>query len=85
MVSLPGSELGNVLLSTIQEVCLPVHVLSAEEVECHQFVPCLNGEVFDHQRLHEAVWVRLVIVGFSEPRHCVVSRQTICLPKHAVL
>ena len=85
MVSLPSFELGNVLLSTIQEVRLPVHVLSAEEVECHQFVPCSNEEVLDHQRLHEAIRVRLAIVGFGEPRHCAVSRQTIYLPKHAVL
>ena len=59
----PGFELGNVLPSTIREVCLLVHVLNLEEAECHQFVPRLDGEVRDHQIRHEAVRIGLVVVG----------------------
>ena len=85
MVSLLGSNIGNVHPLTIREVHLPIHVLSAEEAECHQFVPCLDGEARDHQRLHEVVQVCLATIRFGELGHCAIGRQTGHSLEHTVL
>ena len=75
MVSSPGPELGNILPLVVLKVRLPIHVVSTEEAECHQFVSHSDGEDRDHQRFHEAVWVRLALVGLNEPGHCATSCQ----------
>ena len=82
-VQFGGSRL-IVVSSHVREVCLPVHVLSAEETECHRFVSRSNGEVQDHQRLHEAVRGRLASIGFSELKHYVVGYQAGYSLEHAV-
>ena len=69
MFSLPRPKLDDVLPSTVRKICLLVHVLGPTKIECLQFVSCSNGEVQDHQRLHEAVRGRPSSVGFDEPRH----------------
>ena len=44
-------------------------MLSVEEAECHQFVPRSNGEVRDHQGLHEVVGVCSVTIAVKKDIH----------------
>ena len=55
MVPSFGPKLGNILLSFVREIRLPVHVLSSMEAECHQSVSHSDGKVRDDKRIYEAV------------------------------
>ena len=63
VVPSPGPELGNVLSPVIREIRFLVYMLSAEKTECHQSVSHADGEIRDHQGLHEPFWGHSVSVG----------------------
>ena len=84
MVSSPGPKLGDVFLSVVREICLAIHVLNAVKAKCHQFVSRSDGDVRDHQTLHEAVRGCLSSIGFVESKHCAAGHQVDYSREHIV-